>query len=175
MSEADKIAEALEKGLDRVVDKLSANTPKRDHKNHAKTPDKFDGQVAHYEAFRRALELYVKAIANDADKINAGLSFLTKGDADVFAENWVRAHPNDIPVAWEVFLAELDRAFLDPRVAENARAALWNSSQGSSTAEHYLLRFDELRIKGGLTEVANEKILLDHLKSHMQHTLVSQV
>ncbi|EJD41695.1 hypothetical protein AURDEDRAFT_169121, partial [Auricularia subglabra TFB-10046 SS5] len=74
-------AEVLGNSLkDALVDVFAAKASSG-AKNYVAAPDAFDGSRAHYETFRRSIELYVKAIPTDANKILAALSFLTQGDA----------------------------------------------------------------------------------------------
>ncbi|KZV80768.1 hypothetical protein EXIGLDRAFT_780590 [Exidia glandulosa HHB12029] len=104
------------------------------------------------------------------------LPFLTLGDADAWAQNFMQDHAgridyDDFP--WEEFLTVLDKKFLDPRTAEYMREQLFRMMQGRQDADSFFLKFDELRVKGGLTSAMyHNKILVEHLKKHMNPQLV---
>ncbi|EJD35065.1 hypothetical protein AURDEDRAFT_175867 [Auricularia subglabra TFB-10046 SS5] len=142
--------------VDAFVAKASAGA-----KNYVAAPDTFDGSCAHYETFRCSIELYIKAIPTDRNKILAALSFLTQGDADAWAQNWVQAHDLDKkPETWARFLKDLDEKFLDPHVAENARESLAKLTQGRDPADTFFLKFDELRTKAGFVVPEHHDIVL---------------
>ena len=71
---------------------------------------------------------------------------------------------DDGDYTWPMFLATLDKKFLDPRVAERARDALFRLNQGTDDADSFFLRFDKLRVKGQLDQAAHDVILVEHLK-----------
>ncbi|EJD49415.1 hypothetical protein AURDEDRAFT_161518 [Auricularia subglabra TFB-10046 SS5] len=145
--------------------------------NYVAAPDAFDGSRAHYETFRRSIELYVKAIPTDSNKILAALSFLTQGDADAWAQNWVQAHDLDKkPETWARFLKDLDEKFLDPHIAENARESLAKLTQGRDPADSFFLKFDELRTKAGFVVPEHHDIVLvDYLCRNMRRSTVLAV
>lgn len=148
-------------------------------KNHAQAPEHYDGQRATYETFRRGLDLYVKAIPRDTEKIWTAITFLTKGDADAWAQNFVQDHTTSIEdgsLHWDEFLSALDKKFLDPRVAEHAREALFRLTQGRQEADNFFLKFDELRVKGGLVNAEHhDKLVVEYLKKAMSPALVLAV
>lgn len=113
-----------------------------------------------------------------ATHIITAISFLTKGDADAWAQNYVQAHNAAIDlgtIAYDDFLVELDKKFLDPQVAERARSDLFRSSQRDLKADVFFLRFDDLRVKAGLNSDVHDLLLVDHLKRHMNPLLVANV
>ncbi|EJD38862.1 hypothetical protein AURDEDRAFT_172014 [Auricularia subglabra TFB-10046 SS5] len=146
-------------------------------KNHVAAPDAFDGSRAHYETLRRSIELYVKAIPTDANKILAALSFLTQGDANAWAQNWVQAHDLDKkPETWARFLKDLDEKFLDLCIAENACESLAKLTQGRDPADSFFLKFDELRTKAGFVVPEHHDIVLvDYLRRNMRCSTVLAV
>ncbi|EJD53443.1 hypothetical protein AURDEDRAFT_158017 [Auricularia subglabra TFB-10046 SS5] len=167
-------AEVLGNSLkDALVDVFAAKASSG-AKNYVAAPDAFDGSRAHYETFRRSIKLYVKAIPTDANKILAALSFLTQGDADAWAQNWVQAHDLDKkPETWARFLKDLDEKFLDPRIAENARESLAKLTQGRDPADSFFLKFDELRTKAGFVVPKHHDIVLvDYLRRNMRRSTV---
>ncbi|EJD42267.1 hypothetical protein AURDEDRAFT_168577, partial [Auricularia subglabra TFB-10046 SS5] len=170
-------AEGLGNSLkDALVDVFAAKASSG-AKNYVAAPDAFDGSRAHYETFRRSIELYVKAIPTDANKILAALSFLTQGDADAWAQNWVQAHDLDKkPETWARFLKDLDEKFLDPRIAENAHESLAKLTQGRDPADSFFLKFDELRTKAGFVVPEHHDIVLvDYLRRNMHRSTVLAV
>lgn len=148
-------------------------------RNHASKPDKYDGSRAHYETWRRSAELYVVAISSQRNKILAILSFLTEGDADQFARNYLATHQaaiDDGTVSWTDFLAALDAQFRDPREAEKAREALFRLKMGDQTALAFFLKVDELRVRGELTDpIAHDRLIVEYLERHMHSGLVLAV
>ncbi|KZV97000.1 hypothetical protein EXIGLDRAFT_764755 [Exidia glandulosa HHB12029] len=174
--DADTFVSSLKTALTDTIRDLATD---RGSKNHAERPDHFDGQRASYETFRRNLLLYVQAIRTDNEKIVTALSFLTKGDADAWAQLYVQQHTDDLEssaskLKWIDFLAELDKRFLDPRIAELAREKLFRMTQGrAADAETFLATFEDLRIKGGLVNAEHhDTILVDYLKKAMWPELV---
>ncbi|EJD37854.1 hypothetical protein AURDEDRAFT_173130 [Auricularia subglabra TFB-10046 SS5] len=128
-------------------------------KNYVAAPDAFDGMRAHYETFHRSIEL-----------------FLTQGDADAWAQNWVQAHDIDkTPVTWDRFLKDLNEQFLDPRIAENARESLAKLTQGRDPTDTFL-KFEELRTKAGFVIPEHHNIVLvDYLRRNMRASTVLAV
>lgn len=174
--DAQAVIDSFTQGLERAI---TAAGNACSGKNHAHAPAAYNGTRAEYETFRRGLELYVKAISKDKDKIIAALSFLTSGDADAWAQNFMQDHAGRVDrdaFPWEEFLTLLDKKFLDPRTAEYAREQLFRMTQGRQDTDSFFLKFDELRVKGGLTAaVYHDKILVEHLKKHMNPQLVMSV
>ncbi|KZV89740.1 hypothetical protein EXIGLDRAFT_771484 [Exidia glandulosa HHB12029] len=130
--DAQAVIDSFAEGLERAI--TAAGTA-RSSKNHAHAPAAYNGTRAEYETFRRGLELYIKAISKDKDKIIAALSFLTSGDADAWAQNFMQDHAARVDrdaFPWEEFLTLLDKKFLDPRTAEYAREQLFRMTQGRS-------------------------------------------
>ncbi|EJD47401.1 hypothetical protein AURDEDRAFT_163618 [Auricularia subglabra TFB-10046 SS5] len=163
-------AEVLGNSLkDTLIDVLAAKAS-FGAKNYVAAPDAFDGSRAHYETFRRSIELYVKAIPTDANKILAALSFLTQGDADAWAQNWVQARDlNKKPETWARFLKDLEEKFLDPRIAENARELLAKLTQGRDPADSFFRKFDELRTKASfIVPEHHDIVLVDYLRRNMR-------
>ncbi|EJD37292.1 hypothetical protein AURDEDRAFT_173690 [Auricularia subglabra TFB-10046 SS5] len=170
-------AEVLGNSLkDALVDVFAAKASSG-AKNYVAAPDAFDCSRAHYETFRRSIELYVKAIPTDTNKILAALSFLTQGDADAWAQNWVQAHDLDKkPERWARFLKDLDEKFLNPRIAENARESLAKLTQGRDPADSFFLKFDELRTKASFVVPKHHDIVLvDYLRRNMRRSMVLAV
>lgn len=168
------VSQGIADGLKAVNAGKTSNTTK----NHAQAPEHYDGQRNNYETFRRGLELYVKAISGDSQKIYAAVSFMTKGDADSWAQNFVQYHGTSVDAGawtWNAFLTELDKKFLDPRIAEHAREQLFKQRQHSQAADVFFLKFDELRVKGEMTDAAYDKILVEYLRKNMNPTLVLTV
>ena len=61
-------------------------------------------------------------------------------------------------------------------MAEYARAKLLLLKQGKDDADQFFLKFDELRVKGQLTDPEHhDPLLVDHLKKHINPTLVLAV
>ena len=145
-------------------------------KNHAQAPEHFDGRKETYETFRRGLDLYVKALPSDKEKITAALTFLTKGEADSFAQLWVQNNSTALDagqIPWSAFLVQLDQHFLDPRLAEYARDRLFRLHQRGREADAFFLEFDDLRLKGGLVnEEHHDVILVEYLKKALNPNLV---
>ncbi|EJD32297.1 hypothetical protein AURDEDRAFT_178652 [Auricularia subglabra TFB-10046 SS5] len=173
----DAFAVALGRSLKNALADAFINKALGVTKNYVAAPDVFDGTRAHYETFRRSIELYVKAIPTDTNKILSALSFLTQGDADAWAQNWVQAHDIDkTPVTWDRFLKDLDEKFLDPRIAENTRESLAKLTQGRDPADTFFLKFDELRTKSGFVIPEHHDIVLvDDLRRNMRASTVLAV
>ncbi|KZV99194.1 hypothetical protein EXIGLDRAFT_762733 [Exidia glandulosa HHB12029] len=174
--DADTFANSIKTALTDTIRDLASD---RGSKNHAERPDHFDGHRTNYGAFRRNLLLYVQAIRTDNEKIVTALSFLTKGDADAWAQLYVQQYTDDLEssaskLKWTDFLAELDKRFLDPRITELAREKLFRMTQGRAVdAETFLATFEDLRIKGGLVNAEHhDTILVDYLKKAMWPELV---
>ncbi|EJD34727.1 hypothetical protein AURDEDRAFT_176225 [Auricularia subglabra TFB-10046 SS5] len=161
---------------DTLIDVLAAKAS-FGAKNYVAAPDAFNGSRAHYETFWRSIELYVKAIPTDANKILAALSFLTQGGADAWVQNWVQAHDLDKkPETWARFLKDLDEKFLDPCIAENARESLAKLTQGRDPADSFFLKFDELHTKAGFVVPEHHDIVLvDYLRRNMRRLTVLAV
>lgn len=150
--------------------------PRAGARNHANKPDEYDGNRANYETFRRTLELYAVGITGDRDKIITAISFLTKGDADAWAQNFMQIETANVyggTMTWAAFLRRLDEKFLDPRVAEIARDDLNRLRQNNHEAGSFFLRFDELRVKAGYTSPEHhDGLLVDTLRRNMNPRLV---
>lgn len=172
----DQFAASIRDGITDAIKNIARSN---NAKNHVQAPERYDGNREHYESFRRGVRLYVTGIANPSAKINAALSFLTKDDADIWAQAYVQEHAADIEagtVSWESFLEALDARFLDPRVAENARKELFKMRQGNKDAASFLTRYEDLRSKAGLTDPEHhDRLVVDHLREHMYQPTVSAV
>jgi hypothetical protein len=150
--------------------------PKADSRIHAAKPDKYDGNRATYESFKRSVELYVAALTTRKDKVLAALSFLTEGDADQWARNYHKVNKIALErgnVTWESFIAALDAQFKDPREAEYARANFVKLKMGDVLAHTFFLKVDELRVKGDLTNPTfHDPFVVEHLQRNMPPNLV---
>lgn len=173
-----EFAESIRTGLVDAVATISANQ-KPAEKNYAHAPEAFDGARSHYRVFRRTLVGYAKAIPAPRSKIYAALSFMTKGDADSFAQLYSQEHQTEIDdgsITWDRFLADLDKKFLDPRLGEYARADILVLQQGRLEADAFFLKFDELRIDGNLTDTASyDEMLVELLQKNMNPAVVLSV
>ena len=151
----------------------------REERNHAAKPDKYNGNRAMYDNFRRSAELYAAGINSDRGKILATLSFLTEGDAAQWCRNFTEKRMTDVQankVSWAAFLAALDKQFRNPREAENARKQLFSLKMGEQVATTFFLKVDELRTKGELTDPAyHDRLIVEHLQRHMNPALVLSV
>lgn len=175
----DAFATSIKTALVDAVKALAGQQKTTPSKNYVEPPAHYDGHRNTYETFRRGLDLYVKVIAKDRDKIVAALSFLTKGDADSWAQLYVQVHNAEIEansISWSTFLEDLDKKFLDPRLAESAREQLFQCVQGRLPADSFFLKFDDLRVKSGLVdEEHHDVIVVEHLKKAMNPQLVLAV
>ena len=164
-----------QQGFDGFAAALAAALALAGARNSGAKPEPYDGKRETYETFRRTLELFVRNITLDRERIWTALTFMTKGDADVWAQTFTAQHRravDDGDYTWPMFLATLDKKFLDPRVAERARDALFRLNQGTDDADSFFLRFDKLRVKGQLDQAAHDVILVEHLKKNLNPALV---
>ena len=167
-----------QQGFDGFAAALAAALALAGARNSGAKPEPYDGKRETYETFRRTLELFVRNITLDRERIWTALTFMTKGDADVWAQTFTAQHRqavDDGDYTWPMFLATLDKKFLDPRVAERARDALFRLNQGTDDADSFFLRFDKLRVKGQLDQAAHDVILVEHLKKNLNSALVLAV
>lgn len=173
----EEFATSIETSLVNAIKSLGLKPGNPPTKNYVQAPEDYDGTRANYETFRRTLELHVKGIPGDRNKILAALGFLTKGDADAWAQNWGQLHDLDSPdLKWSDFLRDLDEKFLDPRIAEHAREAISKLTQGRGDADTFFLKFDELRIKAGFTNPEyHDIVLVDYLRRNLKPALVLAV
>jgi len=142
-------------------------------------PDVFKGNRAKYGDFRHKLVSYVAQIPKDTQKIRATLSLLADGEAAVWARAYCKRNEGALSagtVLWSSFLADLDKTFVDPRAAEKARADLFTMRiKHGETVEDFFVRFALERDEAGMTEPANETIIIDYLAKTLPSALVSHV
>lgn len=153
--------------------------PRVSERIYTAKPEKYNGDRATYESFKRSIELYVATISTDKQKVLAALSFLTDGDADNWARNYTEINKSAIAadlVPWTQFIAALDLQFKDPREAEYARAAFVKLKMGDTPAHTFFLKVDEVRVKGELTDPAHhDRFVVEYLQRHMPAALVLAV
>ena len=165
---------AIKDGMSAATINITA--PESNPRNPVAAPDEYDGNLDTYETFRRNAELHARGIARDHHKILAIVSKLKKDSANTWAQVWMQENQpriDDETITWAEFLADLDKKFLDPKHGENARRALFKTTQGSQAADVFFLKFDELRVKAGLTVAQHHDILLvEHLRTAMNQQTV---
>jgi hypothetical protein len=146
--------------------------------NSAAEPDKYDGARSDYEDFKRSLILYAQAVVGDQQKIIMALSYMTAGDASAWAKAWYDANWQTIGTFTFIqFIADLDAYFTDPREAERARSQLFRLQYlRTDDARSFFLRFNELRVKSGLTDADHhDQLLVEHLDRRIPSALALAV
>ena len=165
---------AIKDGMSAATINITA--PESNPRNPVAAPDEYDGNLDTYETFRRNAEIHARGFKEDYHKILAIVSKLTKDSANIWAQVWMQENQPRVDnrtMTWAEFLADLDKKFLDPKHGENARKALFKSTQGSQAADVFFLKFDELRVKAGLTVAQHHDILLvEHLRTVMNQQTV---
>lgn len=154
----------------------------------------FDGNKGEYGAFKRAIDAYIAANPNeftdDAKKILFTYSYLTKGDAALWAEVWHSDHlrngiltpapdPTTTPptpgLTWAEFIKELDEQFEDVNIAEKARIDINQIRQGSDTAAVFFNKFERLMTKAGYTSAAHYTVLENIIKHAVNRNLIEKI
>jgi hypothetical protein len=149
--------------------------------NFVSTPEVFDGNRENYEQFRRSISLYIlghPSIRSQKDKILAVLSFLTKGDADIFASNWMEENEDELTdntYAFDDFMDELDAMFKDGQVAERAKDELIRMKQGKMKAEEFFLKFHQTRTRANMNSAVFDEMLVEILNKAIHPELASLV
>jgi hypothetical protein len=144
-------------------------------------PPAFNGKRENYEGFRRALVLWAEGnpnISTDKNRILSSLSFLTEGDANIFAQNFMTAESDAVMAgtfSWKTFLEYLDAQFLSPTLPTEARKTLFKLVQGKQLSEQFFLNFDAYRVKGGLNNDAFDDLLTERLDDAMDSRLVMHI
>ena len=81
-----------QQGFDDFAAALAAALALAGARNSGAKPEPYDGKRETYETFRRTLELFVRNITLDRERIWTALTFMTKGDADVWAQTFTAQH-----------------------------------------------------------------------------------
>ncbi|KZV98513.1 hypothetical protein EXIGLDRAFT_701017 [Exidia glandulosa HHB12029] len=154
----------------------SATSRAPEERNYIAKPDAYNGDKAHYESFRQSVCLYVAAISSQRGKILATLSYLTQGDANVWARSYFTNHQDALAantVVWTTFLEELDARFKDPRLAADARQKFLHFKMGNTDARTFFIEVDELRdVAGYAKSTQHDDHVVDTLERNMPADLV---
>ncbi|KAK0217211.1 hypothetical protein IW262DRAFT_1275877 [Armillaria fumosa] len=89
---------------------------------------------------------------DDKSKILFILSYMREGLAGMWAENYMDDHFDGDHFnggTYTDFIKELDQAFLDPAMEENARVKLETFRQGGRPTQEFFIEFDRLRRDAG--------------------------
>jgi hypothetical protein len=126
------------------------------------SPDTFDGNRAKTSTFIRQIELYMLGRSNefgtDQDRIAFALSYMKGGTAGEWADRLVTeqaAKAEPLYPTWANFLEDLKSTFSDPDPGHAARLALEKLSQGTKTADEYIMAFKELASRSEYNEIAH--------------------
>ena len=141
------------------------------HKVHLSKPRDYDGG-ADYQDFRRECEDYIAVagagLPTDADKIRFIASYMKSGYAATWYKNYRNANMFQgsyfITDSIHDFIRKLDEAFDDPNRATKALAEFRTMTQGQRTAAEFFALFDIVLNKAGLTDPANDVLVVDQLK-----------
>lgn len=143
-------------------------------------PSDFDG--TDFDSFLRQVSLYLvanrNAITIDEDKIIFVLSFMKKGLAGQWAENFygriLESTTQDFGTYTD-FLAALKRQFEDPNKARNAQHKLATTRQGSTeTAEAFFQRFELNRRAAGYID-GHDHYLIQVLEMNLKRDIVKSI
>ena len=136
--------------------------------NYAKKPDAYDGDRSKYQEWKRSVELYTLHIAKDADRIQAALSYMTKGDAEVWQSHYwdtTQDRKTMDNVSWEEFIKKMDKYFKDPNIEDHARIKLGAARlKKGQPIQQFFAEFDILRKAAKMTDAAFDDEIIQHLK-----------
>jgi hypothetical protein len=126
-------------------------------------PDTFDGTPSLFRDWSRQIVVFLKArkVIDDSDKILTTLSYMKKGNAAIWAQQYVDRYIQSPTMGtWEEFTNALFARFGDRTHARKVREKLEHFPQGRITIDEYMNRFESMTADAGLDEVENEKIRL---------------
>jgi hypothetical protein len=139
-------------------------------KNPAKEPTQYDGSPEGYEAFRASLVLYVVALKTETDMVVSALSYLTKGRANLWAQEYQLANIDDINgtgVNWKPFLDAMDEYFRDPYVEQKATLKLAEYKQRGQSAHDFFIEYDRIRLQSKTNKSTYDSLLVKYLQANM--------
>lgn len=138
-------------------------------------PDYFDGALAKTSSFLSQLMLFLHGkradVQSDMDKIILALSYMKGGTAGHWAEIKVRELADGPQQSWEDFLVEFKQLFSDPNPGATARTKMDHLTQGSLTADEYVVKFKELKHDTGYNDIA----LVEKFEKGLNSVLVDKI
>ena len=110
-------------------------------------PGAFDGQRDKFDAWWRAVKLYMFGFqgANDVTKIALVLSRMSLGEANAWSRTKMDELVDGTLVNWTNFSQEVSERFTDPSRVRKVQSDIHNYSQGRMSADTYLDRFEILK------------------------------
>jgi Zinc knuckle len=147
-------------------------------RNYATKPEAYDGSSTAFRSFMTAASIYVNSIPQTPDQIIAVLSFLSGHAAQWGGLYW---QDNNIAiragqVSWQQFVSSMVERFADPRHEEKARAALLAKRlKEGDDIRNWIVELEELRIDGGLTGAAHDRLLVEKLIRQIPTSLAMQL
>jgi hypothetical protein len=152
-------------------------------KYKALVPDIFDGTISKTKTFKRQLMLYFSARGNEfsthKSKILFALSYMRGGNAGPWADSKLddiergeNATPPSFPYSsYARFIKKFDDRFAEKDEAEKARHALRMLTQGVSTCDEYIAKFETLETLTGY----NDQALIESFKQGLNRALVDRI
>ncbi|KAK0462685.1 hypothetical protein IW261DRAFT_1348306 [Armillaria novae-zelandiae] len=137
-------------------------------------PKPFNGQRTEYRKFRQSVRLCLaadKGSMDDKSKILFILSYMREGLAGMWAENYMDDHFDGDHFnggTYADFIKELDQAFLDPAMEEDAEAKLETFQQGGRRAQEFFIEFDRLRRDAGRDDQYTAKLFPKALNNRLR-------
>lgn len=124
-------------------------------------PDIFDGSIANFRDWVRQVAIYMRAkqVASDKSKILTTLSYMKKGNAAIWAQQYVDQYL-DQPMmgTWDQFTLKLHTRFQDCTHNKKVHEQLERFLQGRFLVDEYMNRLETMLSDAGLNRVETEKV-----------------